>query len=234
MPLLKPKPLELDEAWEIVGGLSKPSKMPGYAYGLPARECKTGAKLVSQPGSTCSGCYALKGHYAFSNVQDAQYRRLDAMDDPRWLDAMVTLLRGKYGSAGYFRWHDSGDLQSVGHLRRIVRIAQLVPHVRFWLPTREYDTVTAYMEQYGDEFPANLCVRLSAHYTDQPVGLAKHVGLSVLPTSTVHHGWGQPVVPPSGKQNESIECKSYVRGGVCGPCRACWSTEVKNVSYPKH
>ena len=30
------------EALQLVGGLSKPSKMPGWAYGLPAKECKTG------------------------------------------------------------------------------------------------------------------------------------------------------------------------------------------------
>ena len=33
----------------ITGGLSKPSKMPGYAYNLPATECKVGAKLAKVP-----------------------------------------------------------------------------------------------------------------------------------------------------------------------------------------
>ena len=31
------------EALQITGSLSKPSKMPGWAYGLPAKECKTGS-----------------------------------------------------------------------------------------------------------------------------------------------------------------------------------------------
>jgi len=61
---------------QIVGGLSKPSKMPGWAYGLPAPECKTGSKLRDIPNSTCSGCYAMKGCYVFPVVQAAQYRRL--------------------------------------------------------------------------------------------------------------------------------------------------------------
>ena len=38
---------------EITGSLSKPSKMPGHAYGLPAKECKTGGKLQKVKGSTC-------------------------------------------------------------------------------------------------------------------------------------------------------------------------------------
>jgi hypothetical protein len=32
--------MNIKEAWAIVGGLSKPSKMPGYGYGLSAFECR--------------------------------------------------------------------------------------------------------------------------------------------------------------------------------------------------
>ena len=56
-------------ALKIIGGLSKPSKMPGWAYGLPAKECKTGSKLVKVKNSVCEGCYALKGCYVFKVVQ---------------------------------------------------------------------------------------------------------------------------------------------------------------------
>ena len=66
-------------AKEITGSLSKPSKMPGWSYGLPAKECKTGGKLRKVPGSTCYNCYALKGCYVFKVVQDAQYYRLKAI-----------------------------------------------------------------------------------------------------------------------------------------------------------
>ena len=37
--------MKVTELDNITGSLSKPSKMPGYAYGLPAKECKTGKKL---------------------------------------------------------------------------------------------------------------------------------------------------------------------------------------------
>ena len=39
------KSFTVKEALQITGSLSKPSKMPGWAYGLPAKECKTGGKL---------------------------------------------------------------------------------------------------------------------------------------------------------------------------------------------
>jgi hypothetical protein len=39
--------MNTQEALKLVGGLSKPSKMPGWAYGIPAAECKTGQILVN-------------------------------------------------------------------------------------------------------------------------------------------------------------------------------------------
>ena len=53
----------IKEAKKIIISLSQPDKMPGYAYGLPAWECKTGGKLAKVPGSVCFGCYAMKGNY---------------------------------------------------------------------------------------------------------------------------------------------------------------------------
>ena len=87
--------MKTDEALKIVGGLSKPSKMPGWAYGLPAKECKTGKKLRDIEGSTCYGCYALKGCYVFEVVQAAQYRRLEATKSASWVDAMAQLINSK-------------------------------------------------------------------------------------------------------------------------------------------
>ena len=101
------------EAKEITGGLSKPSKMPGPAYNLPAAACQTGAKLALVPGTVCHGCYAMKGRYRFSNVKTALARRLEALGHPDWIKAMTVLIKGEK----FFRWHDSGDLQSVPGLK---------------------------------------------------------------------------------------------------------------------
>ena len=102
------------EARKITGGLSKPSKMPGPAYNLPAWHCQTGAKLRKIEGTPCFGCYAMKGRYRFSNVRAALERRLDSLDHPQWVTAMVALIKGQ----PWFRWHDSGDVQSHEHLQK--------------------------------------------------------------------------------------------------------------------
>ena len=97
----------IKEAKQITGGLSKPSKMPGPAHNLPAWRCITGVKLQQVAGSVCAGCYAMKGRYRFRNVKEALDRRLQALTDPRWVEAMVTLITGQAGC----RWPDSGDIQ---------------------------------------------------------------------------------------------------------------------------
>ena len=127
--------MKTSEALKIVGGLSKPSKMPGWAYGLPAKECKTGSKLRHVEGSTCYDCYALKGCYVFKVVQDAQYRRLEATKSSSWVDAMVHLINSK--KEKFFRWHDSGDVQDLAHLMKIYEVCELTPGVKHWMPTRE-------------------------------------------------------------------------------------------------
>ena len=101
------------KAKQITGSLTRTSKMPGLSYSLPAWECKTGSKLRKIKGSVCASCYALKGNYTrYKAIKAAQYVRLKALKDKRWIAAMVAqIIRQKY-----FRWHDAGDIQSMEHL----------------------------------------------------------------------------------------------------------------------
>ena len=129
--------MKTNEALKIVGGLSKPSKMPGWAYGLPAAECKTGSKLAKIPGTVCYGCYALKGCYVFPVVQAAQYQKtrghpVTAVDWVQWRYLLINSKKSKE-----FRWHDSGDVQDEEHLLKIFAVAKLTPQVKHWMPTRE-------------------------------------------------------------------------------------------------
>lgn len=201
----------------ITGTLSSPSKMPCHSYSIPASRCITGVKLQSVEGSTCSNCYACKGQYRFSNVQSALETRYASLTHPEWIPNMVAMITAA-DKSGFFRWHDSGDLQSVDHLRNIVLIAEQTPNIKHWIPTREYKIVADYRKQYG-AFPTNLTVRLSAHMVD---GAAPKVG---LPTSTVHS---------EQRADGSHVCPAPTQGNKCGECRACWNGDVANVSYHIH
>ena len=195
------------EAWALVGGLSKPSKMPGWSIGIPAKECNTGSKLVNVKGSVCEGCYALKGCYVFKVVQAAQYKRLEAINHPDWVLAMATLINSK--KPDVFRWHDSGDVQDVQHLEKIFEVCRLTPGKRHWMPTRE-----AWIKDHMKDAPANLVVRFSSPMVDQ--GPVK----SWANTSTV--------------STKSRTCPAPDNNNECGDCRACWDPLVKNIEYGKH
>ena len=84
---------KVSDAKRIVGGLSHPSKMPCPGYSLPAQECKMGSILAQIKGTTCHGCYALKGFYQFPKVHEALVKRLESLKDPRWVEAMVFLIK---------------------------------------------------------------------------------------------------------------------------------------------
>jgi len=199
--------MKTDEAWTIVGGLSKPSKMPGWSIGLPAKECKTGAKLRQIKNSVCYDCYALKGCYVFKVVQDAQYKRLAAIRSAKWVQALAHLINSK--KSNVFRWHDSGDVQDLDHLNKIYEVCRLTPTRQHWMPTRE-----AWVKNHLDRKPANLVIRFSMPMVDQAAA-------GSWPTTST--------VVTSG-----ATCPSAKQGNICGDCRNCWNPEIKNISYGQH
>ena len=205
----------------INGGLTKTTKMPCKSYSLPTVACVTGFKLAAIPGSICSSCYANKGNYKLyaNNIEPAQHARLDSLADPMWVSSMVAAI----GQDVYFRWHDSGDLQSVDHLRLIAQVCEATPNCKHWLPTREFGFVRDYITQYG-QLPSNLTVRLSAMYPDKAVTVPKSLqGIAGVAISNVHHkgdAIGQSCIAPS-------------QNGECRDCRACWQSD-NVISYAMH
>ena len=213
--------MNLKEAKKITGGLSSPSKMPGYAYNLPAWECVTGVKLQAVKGSVCSGCYAMKGRYRFSNVKDALNRRLNSLNHPQWVEAIVTLISHYSRKVPFFRWHDSGDLQGAQHLKNIFEVCNQTPATSHWMPTREAKLFTLMQPEV---VPKNLIIRMSSHMIDQaPVKFWPW-------TSTVQ----EPGAMRSSHVQDSRQCPAQHQGNECGSCRNCWNHDISNVAYPKH
>jgi len=218
--IIQEKKMTKKDAEKIVGKLYKNDKMPCKSYTLPAgTKCPVGSTLMNNPNSTCAGCYALKGFSLVfaKNVNPFREFKLAALNHPQWVEAMVAMI----GKDSYFRWHDSGDIQSLDHFLRIVLVCYKTPHCKHWLPTREYNVIRQYLAM-GGVIPENLTVRLSGYMVDckppQPNGLVH------LTTSTVHDK-----VAPYG-----MACNAPSQGGHCLNCRACWSDKVQSVSYHKH
>ena len=111
----------------------------------------------------------------------------------------------------FFRWHDSGDVQNLDHLRRIYAVCKLTPDVQHWMPTRE-----AWTKDYIVEAPDNLVVRFSIPMVDQ-------AAIDSWPnTSTV------------STKKIDVTCPAPLQGNQCKDCRACWDKSVSNVCYGEH
>jgi hypothetical protein len=209
--------------------LSYPSKMPGATFALPASRCKMGGILRHIKGSVCERCYAADtveharlrcdavhdgkwriGNYLMTGVKRVRARNHASIYQPGWVAACVRAI----GKTRFFRWHDSGDVQSQRHLRNIVSVARQTPETRHWMPTKESGILKRFVAN-GGSIPDNMVIRVSAAM----VGGAPP---SFWPTtSTVGASIGKA-------------CRAYTRDGRCGRCRACWDSSVDNVDYPEH
>ena len=209
---------------------------------MPAQACLAGSRLAAVRGTVCSVCYALKDKYCLPKVRLAQARRLTSLDGPLWVEAMARVLnhvhraglirvtlgivnakargiqRWRWNMAGWHRWHDSGDLQSVKHFAMICEVARLTPSIRHWLPTTELRFVRAYMDG-GGAIPDNLVVRVSSVRTDDDRRRAWPQTSSVVNLHPAPDGY----LCPAPEQNH--ECRS---------CRACWRADVAHVTYRMH
>jgi len=210
----------IKEAELAVGNLSRPSKMPSYAWSISARRCNTGSKLAKVKGSVCYNCYALKGRYMFNNVQGALENRYNAWSSNRnrWTDAMIYIMHNKRHIVDnqVFRWFDSGDIQGVDMLNDINTVAWASPHIRFWLPTKEYKLV----KDYDIDVAPNLVIRVSAPSVDKDFSGYTHIS-TVYNKDNLHMA------------NGSV-CPASNQGNQCGSCRACWNDKVSEVSYVSH
>ena len=224
-------------AKEITGGLGFPTKLPGSSYGLPASRCITGSKLAKISGSVCSVCYALADRYGTRNVEVAQTNRLHSLNRSMWADAMVYLLtwthrngwiridmgvrdakargivRTRLNEAGYHRWHDSGDLQSVEHLAKICDVARRTPKIKHWLPTQELGTVRRYLAG-GGTVPDNLVIRVSSVMIDDSARRSWPHTSSVFRSGK--SGWARL---PGCAPGASVHVVSGMLGSGRGACR---------------
>ena len=217
----------IKDALPYIHSLSTPSKMEVPSYSTSASNCKMGGKLHEIKGSVCEHCYARKGHYNIPVVKTAHEIRLKRiLHEPLWVDAMIYILLKKRINKkplDKFRWHDSGDIQSIGHLKKIAEVASMTPNIKHWLPTKEVNTVKAFMKE--NTLPDNLIIRLSAFYVNGEPAIIPDTVSSVVITKDrlgIATGFDCPIY------NDSNHGKS------CGNCEACYDKDMERVNYVQH
>ena len=244
------------EAKEITGGgiLNGNTKMPGATYATDPFLCITGQKLRKQAHTSCSKCYAVKiaklrpsAAKGYNSRHMAMARASHDLYGPTgvsWVDAMVFMINKYAEKTGdyEFRWFDAGDVPHRDSFELIAWVASRTPKVKHWIPTKEYKWYSQWINNPNTVVPVNMVVRVSTPKVDgRPLTGVSH-------SSTVHHK----------QEHSGHECKAYrtdknnkvwskdefkaltrqekkvIDFGHCGNCRACWSKDVKNVSYGLH
>ena len=147
----------------------------------------------------------------------AHQKREANLGSAEWVQAMILQIE-KTGTS-HFRFHDSGDLQSTGHLKAIVNIALALPNVSFWLPTKEKGML-ATAKRAGLVIPDNLTIRLSAAMVDSDKVNKELTGNVSLVQDKV--------------ELQGFHCKAPSQQGKCEDCRACWNKSIQTIVYFKH
>ncbi len=199
--------LRLNEAWEIAGGLTKPTKLPCYSYDIPIESCQTGTKLMKVKGSVCICCYGGGGWYPARRYK--QQARLRQLKNPLWTEAMIFLIN--HFNQAFFRWHDIGDIQGLWHLQKIFDVCLGTPDTWHWLPTHEHLLIRKALEDHKMIKPPNLNIQLSANMLDEMTGslikLARKLGCTVSGVST----------------DGRYSCPAPDQFNSCQSCRQCWN-----------
>jgi hypothetical protein len=153
------------------------------------------------------------------NALEKRYWRWSSNRE-KWTNAMIYIMHNKKHiiNTGFFRWFDSGDIQGEAMLSDMNTIAWSSPHIRFWLPTKEYKLVKDFSHE--NDIAPNLIIRVSNPLINSSaVNMYKHI-------STVYS-------KDMLENSEGYICPSSKQGNKCGECRMCWS-DKHEVSYIAH
>ena len=205
---------ELKQLRKLVWTLT--SKMPCPSLSISAFLCRVGDKLSKIKDSVCYFCYARRGFYHMPNVKTKHQQMLEFMKSKYFVDVMVQL----NSELSFFRWFDSGDIQSLDMANDILDICERTPNCKYWIPTKEYKDWKTVLKSRS--LPSNVALRFSTPMNDTPP-------LDKAPLTTT------VFTSEDSLGAVGVKCgASYKDKYECGDCRACWDTNINNVAYAKH
>jgi hypothetical protein len=160
------------------------------------------AGITCNPDAPCfkKGCYANKGTFKFSNVQNRYRENLDSyLENPA--QAEKDLLN-QLPAFGYFRLHVSGDFINEEYLEMWVSIAKKIPGLKILAFTKKYDLINQRIASKG-RLPSNLKIVFSSW-----------PGLEV-------DNWYN--LPTADVQLKNELKPGYKCPGKCNSCFYCWN-----------
>jgi len=257
IPLVQKKIKTLKEANSIAGTLSKTSKMPCRSYGITAKACQTGTamkqlnqdklhitcthdiQIALKDGKlipTCALCYCDdRGNYNYPSVMSSLHKRLESITNPLWTEALVYMIEHERTKGyEYFRWHDSGDIQSLDHIEQIIVACICTPLVAHWLPTLEAGThIAQFVQKYGSiDRIRNLCVRASTPFINSRSMPNKKLGVQASVVIADDRTFRKEMTTFMNDNICTAKLHTGEDKGKCGACRKCWDKNIDVIKYP--
>lgn len=198
------------------------------SWSLPAGDSCPGAKGAE----VCEGCYAKKGMYRFPVVKNVrEYNKADYHKDD-WVSRMIKEV-SKYD---YFRWFDSGDIESPELADKIRVVIDRTIYTKHWLPTRS--------DKVGSIFKM-LERAASIRNINTRIPLSNFVNVSLRPSADnigfkeERPGVNSYVIRPEdlfeAKKRQIFVCPVSLPGSTqksCDTCTHCYTD--KPVAYVLH
>jgi len=203
---------------------SKTSKLDGIpSWSLPALTHCPGARekggLIVE---VCRGCYAREGCYHFPSTKAVRESNVLDYKQDDWEDRVIAKLEGEE----YFRWFDSGDVDTPVLAAKLHRIVKATPDTKHWIPTRshKFKRIDRHLRLIDEE--PNACVRISSDNIGVPI--VEYVAGARRPSSVV-------IKNANDVPDGATVCNSYkTKPAKCNGCRACWDKTVETIAYPIH
>ena len=202
--------------------LSKASKMPCPSWSLLAKTHCPASLITDGPDrgelvDACKGCYADEGNYRFPNVIAPRVSNAKDWKRDGWEDDMVAAIENE----PHFRWFDSGDVAWLALAWKIRQVMRRTPNTQHWLPMRMH------------KFPKFR--RVFASMRKLPNVVVRYSSDSIEGAYDARIANGSTIFSDTDQLPEHAKvCGAYKRDGKCGPCRACWDSEVRLIAYPGH
>lgn len=185
------------------------------------------AKCAEQGG----GCYALKGHWLYTNVRNTVWNNLYAYrQNPKLFFDTITI---DTALASFVRWFSSGDIVDTEFLKGMCCVARKNKGVKYLCFTKKYELVNEFLDN-GGKIPSNLKIIFSTwgnFIPENPHNLPMTYVRFSEKSSSLSKEKKKEVIEMNSKIPESaIPCT-----GACYKCQACWSLKRgQSVCFKKH
>lgn len=124
-----------------------------FNFGIPAYKSRTG-KVICPFALLCVAyCYAQKGSYVWSNVEQAFEKRYQVTKHSNFIEYTISEI--KRIKADFIRIHDSGDFYSPKYIQSWFQIIRSCPQTKFYAYTKSFPLFV------NLDIPDNLCLIFS-------------------------------------------------------------------------